>query len=263
VPYPVRRMTESLNHPTDEAPPPTGGRRRDLRLVASAAVGLLWISAPPITGTYLLVKLGAIGDILRQDLTLGFWAYVAVFALSAGLGVLPTYAQAILGGWVFGMWAGLGGALIGFTGGAAIGMLFSRFIAGESVVRSIDRNARAAAVRKALVGCGALRTFCMVSLVRIPPNSPFAITNLALGTTGVNIWVALAGTFIGMLPRTAIACYFASSASATGAEDIQQLIEDKGISTVVVGVAVMAVCVLIIGRVAKAALDRVALEGRP
>lgn len=235
--------------------------RRDPRLLASAALGLLWISAPPITGTYLLVKLGAIGDILRQDLTLGFWAYVAVFAVSAGLGVLPTYAQAILGGWVFGMWAGLGGALVGFTGGAAIGMLFSRFIAGESIVRWIDAHPRAAVVRRALVGGGPAKTLGIVALVRIPPNSPFAITNLALGTTGVDLWVALAGTFVGMLPRTAIACYFASTASATGAEDIQQLLKDEGVLTVGIGIAVMVVCVMIVSRVAKAALDRVTQEG--
>ena len=228
--------------------------------MASAALGLLWISAPPITGTYLLVKLGAIGDILRHDLTLGFWAYVAVFALSAGLGVLPTYAQAILGGWVFGLWAGLGGALLGFTGGAAIGMVFSRFVAGQSIVRWIDAHPRAGLIRKALVGGGAAKTFGIVALVRIPPNSPFAITNLALGTTGVGLLVALAGTFVGMLPRTAVACYFASKASGTGAEDIQELIRDRGLLTVVIGLVLMAVCVTAIGMIAKAALARMTRE---
>jgi len=230
------------------------------RLLASAALGILWISAPPLAGTYLLVKLGAIGDLLRHDLTIGFWGYVAVFALSAGLGVLPTYAQAILGGWVFGMWAGLGGALVGFTGGAAIGMIFSRFVAGESIVRWIDAHPRAGVVRRALVGGGRARTFGIVALVRVPPNSPFAITNLALGTTGVNFWVALGATFVGMLPRTAIACYAASQASATGAADIQELIKDKGIATLVIGLLVMVAALAIIGRIARAALDRMTLE---
>ena len=244
-------------------PPETkgGGVKRDPRLVASGILGVVWVTAPPIAGTYLLVKIGAIGDLLRQDLSLGFWAYVAVFAVSAGLGVLPTYAQAILGGWVFGMWAGLGGALLGFIGGAAIGMLFSRLVSGQSVERWIDGNPRARTVRRALIGGTVARTFGIIALVRLPPNSPFAITNLALGTTGVSFWIALSATAVGMLPRTAIACFFASHAAGTGAEDIQALIKDQGWVAVVVGFVVMAACVAVIGSVAKRALDRMTVEG--
>lgn len=234
--------------------------KRDSRLYASGLLGLAWVTAPPIVGTYLLVRLGEIGELLEKDPTLGFWAYVAVFAVSAGLGILPTYAQAILGGWVFGLWLGLGGALLGFTGGAAIGMLFSRAVAGSSIERWIDAHPRARAVRSALVGGSLGKTFAIVALVRLPPNSPFAITNLALGATGVPFFLALAATFVGMLPRTAVACFFASQASATGAKDIQQLVEDEGWLVLVVGVAIMAVVVFVIGRIARIALDRLSAE---
>lgn len=262
------RTLRAMHEPTPAEDRPNPATRsadappaRDRRLIASGILGLLWVTAPPLAGTYLLVKIGAIGDLLRQDPSIGFWAYVAVFAVSAGLGILPTYAQAILGGWVFGMWAGLGGALLGFIGGAAIGMLFSSMVAGPSVERWIDGNPRARIVRRALIGGTSARTFGIIALVRLPPNSPFAITNLALGTTGVPFWLALAATAVGMLPRTAIACFFASHAAGTGAEDIQALIEDKGWMTVIVGLVAMAVCVGIIGSVAKRALNRMTVEG--
>jgi uncharacterized membrane protein YdjX (TVP38/TMEM64 family) len=229
----------------------------DLRLRASMALGILWIAAPPIAGTYLLVKLGPIGAILNEDPTLGFWAYVAVFAVSAGLGILPTYAQAILGGWVFGMWGGLAGAMLGFTGGAAIGMLFSRAVAGSSVERWIQSHPKASVVTKALVGGSPGKTFGIVALVRLPPNSPFAITNLALGTTGVPFFLALAATAVGMLPRTAVACLFASQAAATGAEDIQSLVKEGGWTAFVVGLVVMFAVVAVIGKIASHALERV------
>lgn len=227
------------------------------------ALGVLWITAPPLVGGYLLVKLGPIGALLNQDPTLGFWAYVAVFAVSAGLGILPTYAQAILGGWVFGMWGGLAGAMLGFTGGAAIGMLFSRVVAGSSVERWIQSHPKARAVTKALVGGSAGKTFGIVALVRLPPNSPFAITNLALGTTGVPFFLALAATVVGMLPRTAVACFFASQAAATGAEDIQTLVREGGWTAFLVGLVAMFAVVAVIGKIASHALAKVTAEGKP
>jgi len=63
------------------------------------------------------------------------------------------------------------------------------------------------------------------------------------------------------MPRTAIACFFASHAAGTGAEDIQALIKDQGWVAVVVGFVVMAACVAVIGSVAKRALDRMTVEG--
>jgi len=46
--------------------------------------------------------------------------------------------------------------------------------------------------------------------VRIPPNSPFSLTNLALSTTGVPLWIYVLGTAVGMLPRTALVVWLAS-----------------------------------------------------
>lgn len=252
----------SPNAPPNAPAGASGGAtaRRDPRLVASGLLGLAWVTAPPLAGSYLLFEIGAISEFLTKDPSLGFWAYVAVFALSAGLGILPTYAQAILGGWVFGMWWGLGGALMGFTGGAAIGMLFARLVSGSSIERWIEGHQRARVIRRALVGGGPWKTFGIVSLVRLPPNSPFAITNLALGTIGVPFLLSICATFVGMLPRTAVACFFASQAAATGAEDIQALVKEQGWMTVVVGLVVMMGCVLVIGSVARRALDRVTLE---
>lgn len=253
-----------MAEPTDASRPPategTAGLTERRRLFASGVLGIAWIAAPPIAGTYLILQIGPIGDYLRHDPRLGFWAYVAVFAVSAGLGILPTYAQAVLGGWVFGMWAGLGGALMGFVGGAAIGMLFSRAVAGSSIDHWIEAHPRARLVRRALVGGSIARTFAIVTLIRLPPNSPFAITNLALGTTGVNFWLALAATAVGMLPRTAIACFLASQIGATGAKDLQQFIREQGLAALLIGVAVMAVVVAIIGSMAKAALARMTRE---
>jgi uncharacterized membrane protein YdjX (TVP38/TMEM64 family) len=60
------------------------------------------------------------------------------------------------------------------------------------------------------VGSGPLKTLGIVTLVRVPPNSPFSLTNLVLSTTRVPWWIYIVGTAVGMLPRTALVVWIAS-----------------------------------------------------
>jgi uncharacterized membrane protein YdjX (TVP38/TMEM64 family) len=205
----------------------------------------------------LLASLAPVSEWLLYHRPVGLALYTVGFVLGAGLGLLPTYAQSILGGWVFGVAAGLPAALLGFTGGGWLGYAVARRVSKDRVETLIDRNEKARAIREALVGRGALRTFLVVVLLRLPPNSPFALTNLVMATTGVPLPAFLAGTALGMLPRTAVAVSLAAAASATGAEDIQTFVRHRGplllVAGVVGGVAVLGV----LGAIARQALRRV------
>lgn len=225
-----------------------------MRLIASGVLGILWISFPPLAGLYILYDLSNIAGFLEKDLQHGFWAYVAVFAVTAGLGLLPTYSQSFLGGWVFGMQWGLTGAIMGFTGGAAIGYLFARSVTGTSVDRWIDRHPRGRVIRDALARGSVGRTFAVVSLIRLPPNSPFAITNLALGATRVPFWLVMAATPIGMLPRTAVVCLLAAAARSSGAEDIMSVYRNTPPWVFWSGLAASIVVIAVVGRIAERAL---------
>lgn len=231
-----------------------GPPKRDLRLMASGALGVLWITFPPLAGLYILIDLPNIAGFLEKDLQHGFWAYVAVFAITAGLGLLPTYSQSFLGGWVFGMQWGLAGAIMGFTGGAAIGYLFARTVTGRSVDRWIDRHPRSRVIRDALARGSVGRTFAIVSLIRLPPNSPFAITNLALGATRVPFWLVMAATPVGMLPRTAVVCLLAAAARSSGAEDIVSVYKNTPPWVFWSGLVASVVVIAVIGRIAERAL---------
>lgn len=240
--------------PTDPSDTGTNPARRDPRLVASTVLGALWISLPPLAGFYILYDLANIAEFLRKDPEHGFWAYVAVFAVSAGLGLLPTYSQAFLGGWVFGMKMGLLGSIMGFTGGAAIGYLVSRMVTGESVDRWIDGHRKGRVIRDALARGNIGRTFLVVTLIRLPPSSPFAITNFALGATRVPFWLAMLATPLGMLPRTAVVCYLAAAAVSTGATDIVKVYEETPSWAFIGGIAVSIAVVALIGWMAERAL---------
>ena len=221
-------------------------------------LGLAWTAAPAVCGTLLLASLGPLSQWLLHNRPLGLAIFTSAFVLGAGLGLLPTYAQSVLGGWVFGLAAGLPAALIGFTGGGLLGYSVARRVSKTRVEELIQQNVKARAIRDALVGGGPRRTLLVVALLRLPPNSPFALTNLVMAATGVPLPAFLAGTFFGMLPRTAVAVGLAAAAAATGAEDIQTFVRHRGpwllVAGVLGGVAVLGV----VGAIARRALRRVA-----
>jgi uncharacterized membrane protein YdjX (TVP38/TMEM64 family) len=237
-------------------------QRDVLRALGPAGLlGAAWTAAPAILGTILLASIALVTDWLLQHRPLGFAIYVTLFVLGAGLGFLPTYAQSIVGGWVFGLALGLPAALFGFTAGALLGYAVARRVSRDRVQELIDANPKARAIRDALVGRGAWRTLLVVTLLRLPPNSPFALTNLVMAATGVPVGLFAAGTFLGMLPRTAVAVGLAAAAAGTGAEDIQTFVRHRGPALMVAGVFGGMAVLGVLSLIARRALRRVTAQG--
>lgn len=244
---------------------PERARRWDRFLVRLGPTGLLgaaWTALPAIVGTLLLVGIGPLSDALRRDPAAGLALYVVVFVLSAGVGLLPSSAQAVLAGWVFGPIYGfavaLAATIAGFAGASAIGYGIARRVSRDRVEEVFREHPRWEAIRRALIGRGFWKTTGIVALVRIPRTSPFALTNLVLAASGVRLGPYVAGTVLGMLPRTAIPVWLADRASRTGARDIQQFLsEGPGWPTLVLGIAAMVVLLAVLGDAAKRALRRV------
>ena len=234
--------------------------RFDIKSLGPAGIlAALWLIAPAGLGFALLAYLGPVSDWL---LSMGSWApvlFALIFAATSGLGLLPTYAQAVLGGWVFGIAIGLPAALVGFVGGSLIGWCIARLVSRRRVEDAIERHAQSRVIRTALVGHGFWRTLGIVTLVRIPPNSPFALTNLAMAACGVRLPAYLLGTAIGMTPRTAVLIALAAAGSASGAKDLQEFIGDgPGFWVFAGGIAAMIVVLAVIASIAKKALAKVA-----
>jgi uncharacterized membrane protein YdjX (TVP38/TMEM64 family) len=240
-------------HPETPSPPSSLVRA----LGPTGLLGVAWTAAPAVCGTLLLVGLSPVSEWLLYHRSLGLALYVVAFVLAGGLGLLPTYAQSILGGWVFGAAVGLPAALVGFTGGSWLGYVIARRVSKDRVEELIERNPRARAIREALVGRGPRRTLLVVALLRLPPNSPFALTNLVMAATGVPLPVFLAGTFLGLVPRTAVAVALAAAAAATGAEDVQTFVRHQGSGHLAAGVVGGMVVLGLVGAIARRALRRV------
>lgn len=214
-------------------------------------------AAPAIGGFVVLGTLGVVGPWLRDHGSAGVAMYVAALAVCAGLALLPTYSQAILGGWAFGFATGFPAALGGIFGGAVIGMLVSRRAASEDVMKVLASRPEWLAVRNAMVGSGFWKALGMVTLVRLPPNSPFALMNLALGSTRVPWGAALIGTVIGLAPRTAAAVWIAASVRSLAADEATSAVKDRMPEWVVIGgIGLTIAVVVVIGMIATRVMKR-------
>ncbi|MEZ6233781.1 MAG: VTT domain-containing protein [Phycisphaerales bacterium] len=168
---------------------------------------------PAIAGIALLSTLNPVGDWFKSHELMGVLIYVVAFMILAGLAFLPTYSQAVLGGWAFGFGIGFPAALAGFFGGSIIGYTLAKHLGGDRGEKLINEHPKWRAVRDALVGgregAGFFRTAGIVALLRFPPNSPFALTNLVMAAAKVPRMPFAVGTLVGMAPRTAAAVYIA------------------------------------------------------
>jgi uncharacterized membrane protein YdjX (TVP38/TMEM64 family) len=184
------------------------------RLGPAGILAIIAAAAPPLGSIALFATAGTTVPWLRAQGDAGVWLYAALFALFTGLALLPTYAQSGLAGYAFGLVNGSIASIAGFVGGGLIGYFIARRVSGERVVKLADENPKFKAIRRALVGetidgrhvpHGFWRTLGLVSLIRLPPNSPFALMNLAMASIRVPIVPYVLGTAIGMAPRTILA----------------------------------------------------------
>ncbi|MEL7474510.1 MAG: VTT domain-containing protein, partial [Planctomycetota bacterium] len=180
------------------------------RLGPAGPLAVIALILPAIGGFALLGTLNIVGPWFKSHDELGVVVYAVGFAVFAGLAILPTYAQAALGGWAFGLWVGFPAALVGFFGGSIIGYAIARRASGDRVQELMREHEKWRLVRDALVGAGFWKTLGIVTLVRIPVNSPFAATNLVMAAVKTPVAPYLIGTLVGMAPRTLAYVYVAS-----------------------------------------------------
>ena len=247
------------HRPAKSIAPLTWSELRGLSGVGVLAVA--WFSLPALFGFWLLAEIDAVSDLFEAwqadpGFVVALLIYVAVFAVTSGLGLLPTYAQAFLGGWVFGPVAGSIGALGGLTLGAALGFALARFVSGDRIETLIDRRPIVRAVRDELVKSGFLKTIGIVALLRLSPSSPFAFSNLALGGVRTPTIPMLIGTFLGMMPRTILVAVVAAAAASDGSQDLVDVVSRRSTGTIVVGVALLFGSLWIISLIAKRAVRR-------
>ncbi len=225
------------------------------RLGPAGPLALAASTLPAVGGVVLLVFVDALGEWLRANASIGLPLYVLAFAVLAGLAILPTYAQAILGGWAFGFLVGLPAALAGFLGGAALGYVVGLRVTGDRLLAMIGEKPKLKAVYATLLGSGFWKTLGVITLVRL--NSPFALTNLVLAATRVNPVAYLIGTLVGLAPRTTIAVVLAAGLEHVSSENPYRTWIWIGSITVTI------IVVLVLSHMANRAIEKVTQHELP
>lgn len=256
--------------PTEPAPTPAepaaepketaGSLIRKLGPTGPLAVAAL--AFPPLSGAALITYMFSVSEWLKSHQSWGLAIYAAAFALLSGLALLPTYAQAALGGYAFGLAFGFPGALCGFAGGAAIGYAIARLAAKDRIATLIREHPKWQAVRDALLAEDRRKSFWkttgMVALLRMPPNSPFALTNLVMASVKVPWASFITGTVLGMAPRTLAAVFVGST--------VQQMTDDA-VTTPrwlkITGIVASVIVLIVVMRLADRALKRAARAAKP
>jgi uncharacterized membrane protein YdjX (TVP38/TMEM64 family) len=175
--------------------------------------------------------------------TCAFWVF-------GGLALIPTWAYSTLAGWTFGLPLGLASALAGFLGAALVAYGIARRASGHGVIELISEKPKWQAVYDALLAGGFWRTLCIITLIRIPPAPPFAMTNVIMAAARAPVAPFAIGTVLGLAPRTAFVVF-----TAAGLEQLDFRDPQQSLGPLLLGLAAAAAVILILVALAKRAVD--------
>ncbi len=227
------------------------------RLGPAAWLGIAWAVVPATSWIWFVALIPAISGFLQGDenasagrQAMGISAYITMFALTAGFGIVPTLTQAALGGYAFGVGIGGSAGLVGITIAAIIGYALANKIAKDRVETEIHSHPKAEIVRDAILCENKWQALGILTLLRATPTSPFSLTNYAMNVFGVKLWMFIIATVVGMAPRTFVAAWIGSQAS-----DFSEV--DKPKWMIVAGIVMTLVVLFIIAHISKKALHRI------
>jgi uncharacterized membrane protein YdjX (TVP38/TMEM64 family) len=218
--------------------------KRALILVVLLAVALVVMRTLPV-----LEWAATVTETLREQGVAGWIGYTFGYAILACVFV-PGSLLTMLAGATWGLGVGLIIIVPGATLATAISAFLGRTMLREAASKIIGRFPILGALDRAF-GQDALR---FVTLLRLSPIMPFAPSNYALGTTSAPLWAISLGTFVGIIPITAVWLHL-----GTIADDavVSGRIPDSPwhVAMSVLGLIATVVIVAWLGRRAKRLLD--------
>ncbi|CAL8466491.1 g6027 [Coccomyxa elongata] len=180
-------------------------------------------------------------------------AYGLVYAVLEVL-ALPAVPLTMTAGLLFGVAPGVCVVSVASTAAATVSFIIARYAARERVAELAQKNARFKAIDRA-IGKNSLK---VVTLLRLSPLLPLALSNYLYGLTSVDLPSYVLGSWAGMLPGTI--AYVA--AGSYGRALLDGSGEGLAVEPWQVAAALVftAIALAYLGRVAKDALDEADLE---
>lgn len=218
-------------------------------------MGLVATFLPMAGSAFLITFLPEIGGWLRESWLIGlFLAFLGIIVF-CGLALLPTNVIGILCGWAFGFPIGLLVLITGTVTASVISFALSTRISGDQLPGLLKRRPRLHAIHTALLREDLRRTTLIIFLLRVSVVMPFALTNLLLAASRVNLNAYIVGTTLGHLPRAAAVAFIGS-----GLYELN-LADTRDATIFGIGVAVTIVSIIVIGMLSRKALERTTVPG--
>lgn len=213
-------------------------------------IALVTAVLPIVISTSLLAFGLPLGYWLRENREPGIFIFFAGVVFFCGLSLLPTNVIGLVAGFAFGFPLGLTVLIAGVVSAATTAYLLDSKIAGNRFGAVVEKHQKAKVVYDALIGQSLARTTLIIFLLRLSPAMPFALTNFLMASARVPLRAFVAGTFLGMLPRSAAVVLVGSGLSELSLDNPQEF------WLLVFGVAATIVSIIVISIFARRALDR-------
>jgi len=218
--------------PSSTKPQSSLWSRWSIIAVIALVIGLLVANRSSVSADALIAREAEYRATYTQHplavLSVAFVVYVAMTAFSIPGASLLTIAS----GWLFGFWPAL--ALVSFASslGATISCGLSRTLFRDAAARQL--GPRLQVIEESLAKDG---DFYLLTL-RLLPQVPFFLINLAMGLTRYPLWRFYWISQIGMFPATCVFVY-----AGAQAVDLKTLIE-KGPGSLLTTNMIVALCLL-------------------
>ncbi len=191
---------------------------------------------------------------VREQGSLALAWFVPLAIVLVSLSLVPTHAVSLLSGVLFGALLGPSFALAIVVVAAMISYLICTRLLGDNAIKYIEQRPKAEAVHKALLHSSGVRSFMIVTLVRLTPVTPFAGTNVMLSATKVKKREFIFGSAVGLAPRVILV--------ALAGVGLSELDFSQGKSQVglILGIVATVIGIVVVGKISKKALDNVVKE---
>jgi uncharacterized membrane protein YdjX (TVP38/TMEM64 family) len=206
---------------------------------------------PIIGSAILLVAVYEIGPWLRQNKGIGAIIFVVGMSIFSGFALLATNVLGIVSGFAFGFQIGVVAQMLGIIGASTIMFYPAKRYAGENLQATVEQKPKLKAIQTALLNESFFRTLLIVTLIRLSPATPFALTNFTLSAAGVSFKTFLLGTVLGMLPGTSAIVFVGSSLSELNFSQPQES------WMLIVGIIATVLAIVVVGMFSKRALEQI------
>lgn len=220
------------------------------RLGPAGWVTLFASTLPPLLGMTVLATSLKLAPWLKSHMPESMFMTAGAFAVLGGAMLAPTYSFSWLCGLSFGLVPGVFTAMTAITSAGMLNYLWARAVCKDRITTLLDEHPKSRAIHQSLLHGSALKTFVIVTLLRLPPTSPFALANVLLAATKVPLLTVFGATVLGMLPRTAIVV-----AAGAGLESLDPDMK-KNPLVWAGGIVVTVIVLVILGVVARKALEQ-------